>query len=216
MLAHRIEATVGENRTVTLENLPFHSDEEVEIKSEYSKRGWTMQEYHLSSRKLIFYGEMVHWECSGAIWHEDRHFPDDIDQSIAWTRNSVPIFSGLIRGTPCMDLYQILMNDYIKRRLTFESDIFPAISGILSYLSNTFAQGFLFGLPELYFEIGISWMANMHMAEKYSSQAATLIPSWTWFRSHGGKISFPSSTLIVPITQWYVLTISTHDCCKTK
>ncbi len=31
MLAHRFEATVGHNRTLTLENLPFHSGEQVEI-----------------------------------------------------------------------------------------------------------------------------------------------------------------------------------------
>ena len=54
MLAHRIEATVGENRTVTLENLPFHSGEEIEIiilsrprkKSEsnqYPLRGMTVE-----------------------------------------------------------------------------------------------------------------------------------------------------------------------------
>jgi hypothetical protein len=31
MLAHRLEATVSHNRTLTLENLPFHSGEQVEI-----------------------------------------------------------------------------------------------------------------------------------------------------------------------------------------
>lgn len=31
MLAHRIEATVGQDRKLTLENLPFHSGERVEV-----------------------------------------------------------------------------------------------------------------------------------------------------------------------------------------
>jgi hypothetical protein len=31
MLAHRLEATVSHDRTLTLENLPFHSGEQVEI-----------------------------------------------------------------------------------------------------------------------------------------------------------------------------------------
>jgi hypothetical protein len=31
MLAHRIEATISHDRTLTLENLPFHSGEQVEI-----------------------------------------------------------------------------------------------------------------------------------------------------------------------------------------
>jgi hypothetical protein len=31
MLAHRIETTIGHNRTLTLENLPFHSGESVEV-----------------------------------------------------------------------------------------------------------------------------------------------------------------------------------------
>lgn len=31
MLAHRIEATISDDRTLKLENLPFHSGEQVEI-----------------------------------------------------------------------------------------------------------------------------------------------------------------------------------------
>jgi hypothetical protein len=31
MLAHRIEATISHDRTLTLENLPFHTGEQVEI-----------------------------------------------------------------------------------------------------------------------------------------------------------------------------------------
>ena len=31
MLAHRIEATISHDRTLTLENLPFHSGDQVEI-----------------------------------------------------------------------------------------------------------------------------------------------------------------------------------------
>jgi hypothetical protein len=54
MLAHRLEATVSHNRTLTLENLPFHSGEQVEIiilsrprrvfqQTGYSLRGTVMQ-----------------------------------------------------------------------------------------------------------------------------------------------------------------------------
>jgi hypothetical protein len=31
MLAHRLQATIGHDKTLTLENLPFHSGEQVEI-----------------------------------------------------------------------------------------------------------------------------------------------------------------------------------------
>lgn len=54
MLAHRLEATINPNRTLTLENLPFHSGEQVEIiilsrprrtseQVEYSLRGTVVQ-----------------------------------------------------------------------------------------------------------------------------------------------------------------------------
>ncbi len=54
MLAHRLEAIVSQDRTLTLENLPFHSGEEVEIiilsrsrrmsqKTEHSLRGTVIQ-----------------------------------------------------------------------------------------------------------------------------------------------------------------------------
>jgi hypothetical protein len=54
MLAHRLEATVSHNRTLTLENLPFHSGEQVEIiilsrsnkvpqQSEHSLQGTVIQ-----------------------------------------------------------------------------------------------------------------------------------------------------------------------------
>lgn len=31
MLAHRLQVTIGHDKTLTLENLPFHSGEQVEI-----------------------------------------------------------------------------------------------------------------------------------------------------------------------------------------
>ncbi|KOP24163.1 hypothetical protein ACE1AT_12195 [Pelatocladus sp. BLCC-F211] len=31
MLAHRVETTIGQDRKLTLENLPFHSGERVEV-----------------------------------------------------------------------------------------------------------------------------------------------------------------------------------------
>ncbi|HEY9863630.1 MAG TPA: hypothetical protein V6D21_05560, partial [Candidatus Obscuribacterales bacterium] len=54
MLAHRIEATITDNKTLTLENLPFDSGEEVEIiilsrqgkgstKKKYPLRGMTVE-----------------------------------------------------------------------------------------------------------------------------------------------------------------------------
>ncbi|SKB14345.1 conserved hypothetical protein [Planktothrix sp. PCC 11201] len=54
MLAHRIEATITDNKTLTLENLPFDSGEEVEIiilsrqgkgseQKKYALRGTTVE-----------------------------------------------------------------------------------------------------------------------------------------------------------------------------
>jgi hypothetical protein len=54
MLAHRIETTIAHDRTLTLENLPFHAGEQVEIiilskphqtsqQAQHSLRGTVMQ-----------------------------------------------------------------------------------------------------------------------------------------------------------------------------
>jgi hypothetical protein len=54
MLAHRIEAIINQDKTLTLENLPFHSGEQVEViilsrpwrgagQNRYPLRGTTIQ-----------------------------------------------------------------------------------------------------------------------------------------------------------------------------
>lgn len=37
----------------------------------YFDRGWTYQEYLLSSRKLLFLKGQIHWICTDGCWHED-------------------------------------------------------------------------------------------------------------------------------------------------
>jgi hypothetical protein len=91
----------------TVVSTRFSSFEETRITSEYSQRGWTFQEYHMSARRLIFYEGIAHWECSCAIWHKDREPSTQLSQ----TRHIYSL-GRMLNGLPSIPDYINLVNFY--------------------------------------------------------------------------------------------------------
>jgi hypothetical protein len=51
--------------------------------------------------------------------------------------------------------YCHLVDTYSSRHLSFQTDALKAFSGILSEISQGFADGFFFAIPELFFSRGL-------------------------------------------------------------
>ncbi|RKL16691.1 hypothetical protein BFJ70_g14979 [Fusarium oxysporum] len=125
----------------------------------YYQRGRTCQEYALAKRKTIFNNLEIHW--SNIVMDG---FPDD---------------SSLRR----------YLDEYNQRSLSFEEDALPALSSLLSVFSRTFECGFLYGIPEMFFEHSLCWRASGTKGLQRRTASSRPIesrfessdlPSWSW------------------------------------
>ncbi|EYB33373.1 hypothetical protein FG05_10578 [Fusarium graminearum] len=178
----------------------------------YHNRGWTFQEYSFSSRKIVLLDHELHWMCACTTWHEEVTLYTEIDHIFSYQ------FDLLTAGFPadfCLTQYAM---DYNQRFLTFQEDALPAISGLLSVLSRSFEGGFLYGIPEMFFEHSLGWW-GMDMQRRVSSDRPTEkqfafsgLPSWSWL-GWQGYVFYREQTAIrvwsnpieeaFPITEWY-------------
>jgi hypothetical protein len=122
-----------------------------DVDVEYNSRGWTYQECIMSARKIVFMNQQARWQCS----YDGKRECDDRRRKFTKPDDTVPF-----RYNPSYpDFAQVseLLSWYNNRDLTYPGDSLPAISGLLAVLSRGFADGFLYGLPEKFFEIGLTW-----------------------------------------------------------
>ena len=169
---------------------------------DYNKRGWTYQEYIMSPRRLLFVNQQAHWLCQCRQTRES-------DRGSSPVRDSSTLFEFIRWGYPDLTQLSELLSWYNKRDLTYPGDALPAISGLLAVLSRRFEGGFLYGLPERFFDIGLGWRPYPYHTrysgdsmieqrcrrrrrptldgESYSiAPAASEMPSWSWTAWQGG------------------------------
>lgn len=189
----------------TLMPTPFTNHEGMVIDSDYSRRGWTFQEYYVSGRKLIFYQGMAHWQCCRAAWHEDQ-----MPEGESMLEPTLKLLASPDPGTTHFNGYEDLATAFSWRELTYEQDTVHAVSGIFNALSSSlggsFRGGFLFGLPEMYFEAALLWRLHRYEGVLHKRRKGTF-PSWTWL-GWKGPIRFEETIdlgLIITTTQWFSL-----------
>ncbi|KAH8745574.1 heterokaryon incompatibility protein-domain-containing protein [Diaporthe sp. PMI_573] len=190
--AHQTVVEFGEEQLVS--HIPWREPDQEWNGHPYFDRGWTFQEYILSSRKLLFFGGQIHWICSHACWHEDMTIStktvEPVEDVTSWP--SVSWTTGSHREH---DLSQTIQK-YCMKNLRYDEDALPAISGTLGALSRFFPGGFLYGIPEVLFEWGLCWTPDNATAELRRRQPSprppesrlhpSELPSWSWVGWHGG------------------------------
>lgn len=149
-----------------------------ELQLPWYTRGWTFQELVCSNRRIIFTDEF-RWECphtgqseSTGTWTGHTSVP----RSHIWGRD----FTFLSAD---MKKYGEIVDDYTSRNLTFPTDILEAFKGILSLLEQSFKAGFLYAIPEDFFDIGLLWQPMTSEAIRRLpnlNEKQTHFPSWSW------------------------------------
>ncbi|KAF4629986.1 hypothetical protein G7Y89_g8158 [Cudoniella acicularis] len=160
-----------------------------------------MQEKVLSKKALIFTDQQAYWSCWGAIWLEEtalenisgaRFLRNPLSKD--WSKIS---FTSVENGY--YSLYDELVESYLRRQLSFESDILNAFSGITQVLSSIRNDSFHWGLPESRFDRYLGWKMyggskrNNAMCPVYMRGQPTecvRFPSWSWTAWFGGGQSF--------------------------
>jgi hypothetical protein len=67
--------------------------------------------------------------------------------------------------------------------MSLEEDVERAFAGITTILSSTFMVGFLYGLPQLFFDATLLWQPRGNMKRRRPQRIthlSTAIPSWSW------------------------------------
>jgi hypothetical protein len=167
-------------------------------------RGWTFQELIFSRRKIMFQYQMAIWECSCGGWHEattrsEMAFQYSSALSREGTYSSMDAQSppGVVSCTPLevkpnldwpdLQQYMNLVRNYNDRQLTFPEDVIAGFSGVLSILSDIFVGGFIYGLPEMFFDVALLWQPTSPLERRVSSSktAKVHLPSWSWIGWRG-------------------------------
>lgn len=155
--------------------------------------GWTLQEYLLSRRRVIFHNDTVNWECLCCSWTES-HYLDDVStqetdfyssqESLACACSHSPDMGFVFEAAPWPNMFRYarLVALYNRRDLTFPEDVLQAFAGILTHLSRSFPGGFISGLPQMCFDAALLWQPWSKMERRVSANAASESqpPSWSW------------------------------------
>ena len=187
----------------------------------YYERGWTYQELKLSTRKLLFNQRELHWQCQCSVWHEETILGTEVDKYID------PRLAIIAAGFPDLGALSHAISSYNSRELRYDEDALPGLFGLLSVASRSFTGGFLYGLPEMFFERGLGWKpfwrhTNLRRrkpsgrsAESQLSPALSALPSWSWVGWQGlvdlstygeaARINSRENKIeeTTPITEWY-------------
>ncbi|KAL4894321.1 heterokaryon incompatibility protein-domain-containing protein [Aspergillus ambiguus] len=143
----------------------------------YMTRGWTLQEFVLSPRCLIFLPHQVYFLCRQCVWSEDtifERFPAERNKSIGPSqRVDRPKPSD---GDP-YGTYMNLLLRYGARNLTNEDDTVHAMAGILHNVCRALGSEHLWGLPTVCFDLS---MLHWDHDSRPDARRKPTFPSWSW------------------------------------
>ena len=152
----------------------------------YDRRGWTFQELVLSRRTLSFTGRGLRWKCQEVSAEE---------QKLEAKPSSIIVIDKVVRADtlwPCLKKWDNLVCIYMLRILTYDEDVLRAFSGILEALSSGMLGGFLFGLPQEFFDATLLWIPQRNLTRVEDTKSGTVkiaLPSWSWAGWKGARKS---------------------------
>lgn len=162
---------MGLEMTETISN-PFTED----VYPKWQTRGWTYQEAVSSSRVLAFTDSQVCYDCVSQRNSMLFEFK---------TRSYWHVSGSLIDHYA---LFPMMIENFSKRDLTFESDTYLAFSGIMFRKHGNNHQ---FGMPWSNFDFLVHWRPASwdSLSRRWDSTRKVLFPSWSW-ASLNGPVNF--------------------------
>ncbi|KAH8900301.1 HET-domain-containing protein [Thozetella sp. PMI_491] len=177
-------------------------------------RGWIFQERFLSSRVLHFGEEELSWECLQASSCQCSGLrpvesPSSRQSGSGWLMKMVqrsvrpksyynPAGWAAMTATELDVCWRKLVEDYSRLRLTFEKDVFPALSGLARQFGIATSSVYLAGLWKKSLAADLLWHVDPDPSEDDDGgQSAPWTnrprvwraPSWSWAAACG-PVSF--------------------------
>ncbi|WZH43977.1 heterokaryon incompatibility protein-domain-containing protein [Fusarium acuminatum] len=157
------------------------------------KRGWTLQEYMLSSRMLIFSDYQLLWQCqeielqsitgNGAGVEYQQHL-----ESLPWAAfddEGEPSYG--THESEKLYLWKTIIMQYTGRDLRFATDRLNAVTGVITELQKAWRDSHIYGHWERWFIELLAW--SIPEKNKLRERNLHRAPSWSWV-SVDGRIEF--------------------------
>ncbi|KAI0166567.1 heterokaryon incompatibility protein-domain-containing protein [Xylariaceae sp. FL1272] len=154
--------------------------------SVWAKRGWTLQESFLTSRRIIFTEQESYFLCNVRQLAEAVKYPLQIPRLENGSFHGYVLKSRGISGHSLEELERIaagVLEQYGRRKLTYVSDKLAACLGILKVLQRS-GLFFPWGTPLLQdgknpTRLALDWSQKYSMHTKSEFQRVSEIPSWS-------------------------------------
>jgi hypothetical protein len=161
------------------------------IPSKLQTRAWTFQERLLAPRVLHFTEAEMTWECvmqyrcecqlQPKIVVENESFKMQFQRNIRPTKD--PVYSNP-KYTGVHFSWKDVVKEFTQRKLTFDSDRLPAISGLAELMKSDAASDYACGLWKQDLALHLLWWVNPFakpMMPSTSRRHSTYYaPSWSW------------------------------------
>jgi hypothetical protein len=141
-------------------------------------RAWCLQEDLLSTRKLYYKQDQLHWECDHlAVSEDDLSSPEFAQSPTASSSLSNMNESELARHTSCAWYIQVIEIAYSSRIATERTDRLIAVAGLASHVAKQIKSRYLAGLWEVSILQGLLWETETWNENTVKTYCA---PSWSW------------------------------------
>ncbi|KAH8669060.1 heterokaryon incompatibility protein-domain-containing protein [Xylariales sp. PMI_506] len=143
-----------------------------------STRGWTLQEHLLSRRLVSCMQPEVHWQCQ-ACYRTESGLSFDPES----TEHRNLFHPSLLQDKQkCHAAWQLIVNDYSRRDLTYSVDRLPALAGIIRHFVPAMADESILGLWKSSFAHDLAWL---RLSKPTQVPALSTFPSWSWLSCPG-------------------------------
>ncbi|KAL5347759.1 hypothetical protein ACLOAV_007168 [Pseudogymnoascus australis] len=146
-------------------------------------RGWVLQEEQLARRSISYYGDKVSWLCKLTMSMTSEQQRGEV-YSPEYVKNA-----GSMENEDFHGYWLEIAFMYSMRHLTFESDRFPALSGLATYFSKRHGKQYYAGIFSGGIAHGLLWCAVTTGILSRRKVTGYVGPSWSWM-SVNGRITF--------------------------
>lgn len=200
-------------------------------KKVYYDRAWTFQENLFSRKEIIFEDDSVRWRCQCSDWYEDLLPDSRVDERVDnfWALPGKYLAEKWFHcSVPALSILSDIAGAYNSKILTFPEDALSAFAGIQSTLHRIYPGGLIYGIPENFFDVALTWQPRASLARRkasaksHSGGISHKLPSWSWL-GWTGTIAFPTDLefeiaprgsvgiegYTMPVTEWYTMSSPT-------
>ena len=160
-------------------------------------RAWTLQEELLAQRVLYYTEAEVVWQCKTLIDCSCGRIAQDLAQGgkrpikLAYEET---IRNGL-KGDTMIYLWAKILTKYTSRKLTKQTDRFPALSGLAKLFQTRGLGDYVAGLWTKQLPLWLTWCLDYNI--RPSPQDSFTAPSWSWGSiTNGDEITFRALDLL--------------------